>query len=47
MYVYMRIYCVDDYCDFEANPEVSCFLKEDLGDDNGDWIRNTVHFNMF
>ncbi|XP_034308334.2 MAM domain-containing glycosylphosphatidylinositol anchor protein 2 [Magallana gigas] len=30
-----------DYCDFEADPEVSCFLTEDLVDDDGDWIRNT------
>uniref|UniRef100_A0A8W8LNP4 MAM domain-containing protein n=2 Tax=Magallana gigas TaxID=29159 RepID=A0A8W8LNP4_MAGGI len=30
-----------DYCDFEADPEVSCFLTEDLADDDGDWIRNT------
>lgn len=43
----MCIYCVEDYCDFEADPEVSCFLTEDLVDDDGDWIRNTVNFNMF
>ncbi|XP_065938524.1 MAM domain-containing glycosylphosphatidylinositol anchor protein 1-like [Magallana gigas] len=30
-----------DYCDFEADPEVSCFLTEDQTDDDGDWIRNT------
>ncbi|XP_065938515.1 MAM domain-containing glycosylphosphatidylinositol anchor protein 2-like isoform X1 [Magallana gigas] len=32
-----------DYCDFEADSEfeVSCFLTEDLVDDDGDWIRNT------
>lgn len=35
---------VEDYCDFEADPEVSCFLTEDQADDDGDWIRNTVHF---
>lgn len=47
MYVYMHIYYVEDYCDFEVDPEVSCFLTEDLVDDDGDWIRNTVNFNMF
>lgn len=30
-----------EYCDFEADPEVSCFLTEDQADDDGDWIRNT------
>lgn len=35
-------FCNEDYCDFEADPEVSCFLTEDLADD-GDWIRNTVN----
>lgn len=47
MYVYMRIFCVEDYCDFEDDPEVSCFLTDDLADDDGNWIRNTVNFNMF
>lgn len=36
-------FCNEDYCDFEADPEVSCFLTEDLADDDGDWIRNTVN----
>lgn len=38
-------FCVlEDYFDFEADPEVSCFLTEDQTDDDGDWIRNTVLF---
>lgn len=47
MYVNMRINYVKDYCDFEADPEVSRFLTEDLVGDDGDWIRKTVNLNMF
>lgn len=36
-------FCVEEYCDFEADSEISCFLTEDPEDDNGDWIRNTVN----
>uniref|UniRef100_K1PCI9 Uncharacterized protein n=1 Tax=Magallana gigas TaxID=29159 RepID=K1PCI9_MAGGI len=31
-----------NYCDFEDDPEVSCFLTDDLADDDGNWIRNTI-----
>lgn len=39
-------FCVEEYCDFEADPEASCFLTEDQADDDGNWILNTVkHYN--
>lgn len=47
MYFLCNSFCVEDYCDFEDDPEVSCFLTDDLADDDGNWIRNTVNFNMF
>ena len=31
-----------DFCDFESEPETSCFLTEELSNDNGDWTRGTV-----
>lgn len=31
-----------DFCDFESEPETSCFLTEELSTDNGDWTRGTV-----
>nr|XP_022301459.1 MAM and LDL-receptor class A domain-containing protein 1-like [Crassostrea virginica] len=34
--------CVShDFCDFESEPETSCFLTEEPSTDNGDWTRGT------
>lgn len=38
MYFFCNLFCVEDYCDFEDDLEVLCFLMDDLVDDDGNWI---------